>query len=92
MQRCATADLNQSELEVVEQNVKARNESEKTTGSDRAEEYVLNVYFHVIMNSAGEGAVSDAIIGRQIRALNEGFEGTGFTFVLAGVDRTVNDE
>ena len=92
VQRCATADLSQNELLTVEQNVKDRNAREKRSGADRAESYVINVYFHVIMNSAGEGAVSDGLIGRQMRALNEGFAGTGFSFVLAGVDRTTNDD
>ena len=53
------------------------------------------VYWHVITNGA-EGAVTDTQIRDQIRVLNGGFAGTsggaatGFTFSLAGIDRTNN--
>jgi hypothetical protein len=57
----------------------------------------INVYFHVIMTSAGDGRVTDGMLRRQIDVLNNAYGGatggaaTGFAFVLAGTDRTVND-
>jgi hypothetical protein len=93
VQKCATAVFSDSEMSAVEQQVKAHRNANKSQGSaSETASYVINVYVHVIMNSAGEGAVSDGQIGRQIRSMNTGFEGTGFSFVLAGVDRTVNDD
>lgn len=90
--RCGTEDPNFSELLAFEQSI------DKYTKSSRAGEnlgqasQVINVYFHVITSSTGEGAVSDARISRQVRVLNDGFAGTGFSFVLAGTDRTANND
>jgi hypothetical protein len=53
------------------------------------------VYWHVITNGT-EGALTDAQIQRQIQVLNGGFAGSaggassGFTFSIAGIDRTNN--
>jgi hypothetical protein len=53
------------------------------------------VYFHVITNGT-EGSVSTGTIARQMNVLGKGYDGsyggafTGFSFVLAGVDSTVN--
>ena len=58
----------------------------------------IPVYFHVVTPDGVTGNVSDRAIREQINVLNTsfgGFEGgyaTGFSFVLAGVDRTVNAE
>lgn len=58
----------------------------------------IPVYFHVVTPDGVTGNVSDRAIREQINVMNTtfgGFEGgydTGFTFVLAGVDRTVNAE
>jgi hypothetical protein len=55
----------------------------------------IPVYFHVIHNGA-VGNVSDATINEQMAVLNSAFAGfyggvsTGFSFTLAGVDRTNN--
>lgn len=49
------------------------------------------VYFHVITNSNKDGALSDAMINKQIQVLNDQFRRAGFTFTLVEVDRTVNN-
>ena len=56
----------------------------------------VNVYFHVI-TAGTKGAVSDSAINNQINVLNNAYGGqgsgnasTGFSFVLAGTDRTDN--
>lgn len=57
----------------------------------------IDVYFHVVTSVAGDGAVSDAQIAKQIQVLNASYAGktggaaTEFRFRLAGVDRTAND-
>lgn len=47
----------------------------------------IRVAFHVI-TAAGEGDVSDDRLVEQIRELDRAFEGTGYRFELARVDRT----
>lgn len=49
----------------------------------------IDVYFHVI-TSGTTGAVSDAEIANQLSVLNNAYAGTGFSFRLAGTDRTNN--
>ena len=49
----------------------------------------VNVYFHVI-TSGGSGDVPDAQIRAQIDVLNDAYASTGWSFTLAGVDRTSN--
>ena len=57
----------------------------------------VDVYVHSVTDGS-TGAVSDADVAKQIQVLNNGFSGqeggfpTGFTFVLAGLDRTDNAE
>jgi hypothetical protein len=51
----------------------------------------VNVYFHVVRNSAGTaGDVSDAQINDQIAVLNSAFAAAGFSFNLVSTDRTNN--
>ena len=52
---------------------------------------VINVYFHIIKSSSGGGAVSSTMINDQINVLNAAYASTGWSFVLAGTDTTVND-
>lgn len=53
----------------------------------------ISVYFHVIYSSTGQGDPSDDAIASQIDILNSNFDGTGFTFSLAGtpVPHAVNN-
>ncbi len=59
----------------------------------------INVVFHVVTGTNGVGAVSDATITKQIKALNDGFGGvessaaanTGFKFVLQQTKRWSNN-
>jgi hypothetical protein len=51
----------------------------------------IPVRFHVVYNpSNGEGNISATMIDNQINVLNSAFQGTGFSFSLAGVTRTGN--
>jgi hypothetical protein len=49
------------------------------------------VWFHVISPDGVVGNVKDSVIQRQLQVINANFTGTGFTYVLAGVTRTVNE-
>lgn len=90
--RCGTEDPNFSEQIAAEQSVSLHTKSSGSGERPSQALRVVNVYFHVITSSTGEGSVSDSRISRQVRVLNDGFAGSGFSFVLAGTDRTVNDE
>jgi hypothetical protein len=52
---------------------------------------VIDVYFHVITSSSGEGNLADSLIREQVRVLNRGFAATGWSFRLVSTDRTAND-
>ncbi|KAI5828474.1 zincin [Schizophyllum commune Tattone D] len=53
----------------------------------------ISVYFHVISadDSEENGNIPDDQISQQIDVLNEDYEDTGLTFVLANTTRTVNE-
>lgn len=50
----------------------------------------IPVFVHVITDDAGAGDVDDATIARQIDVLNTAYTPHGYTFKLAGTDRTKN--
>jgi hypothetical protein len=51
----------------------------------------IPVRFHVVYNpSNNAGNISNTMINNQISVLNAAFQGTGFSFTLASVDRTGN--
>ena len=50
----------------------------------------INVYFHVITSSSGEGNVS-GLVNPQMDVLNAAFAGTVFSFTLAGTTVNAND-
>ena len=64
--------------------------------AERAGAVSVNVYFHVITDSAGQGNVSNGAIHAQLRVLNDSFGGatgganTIYRFDLAGIDRRAN--
>jgi hypothetical protein len=53
---------------------------------------VINVYFHVINNGSGiqNGDIPDSQIGSQMTVLNQAYAQWGWSFQLAGTDRTTN--
>jgi hypothetical protein len=53
---------------------------------------VINVAFHVIYSSTGEGNVPESQLDEQINVLNRDFSGTGVSFRKAHVTRTQNDQ
>ncbi|MET8765021.1 zinc metalloprotease [Lentzea sp. NPDC004782] len=88
------ARMNADLLTKVKQQASARTDlSALATGG------TINVVFHIVQNSSGTGAMSDATIAKQIKVLNDGFGGaestaaanTGFKFVLQQTKRYTND-
>jgi len=100
--RCATRHVDEIEGEEVEKAIrKTANErgasgGQKNSGisepATAAVTSIINVYFHVINKGSGisNGDVPDSQINEQIVMLNQGYSGSGFTFSLAGLDRTTN--
>jgi hypothetical protein len=90
--RCAARHPDAIEASEIEQSLQNFNRGRRPGGSK-----TINVYYHVIISSSGEGDVSDKMLRDQTAVLNASFSGatggaeTPFSFELAGVDRTVND-
>jgi Pregnancy-associated plasma protein-A len=51
----------------------------------------INVYWHTITSTSGQGALSSGAINAQINVLNDAFAATGWHFTLAGTDTTANN-
>ncbi len=83
---CATLDLPPDQV-LADQ---ARMES-LGDAADITESRVIPVYWHIIRSSSGAGGVTSAQISDSIAVLSAAFEGTGFSFELAGTDTSNND-
>jgi hypothetical protein len=98
---CATVQPSDEEADAMEQaatEMAALRPSTGGRGSISTEAIsTINVYYHVITNSAGVGNISDTVLANQIRVLNDAYSGltggynTKFRFVLAGTNRTANN-
>jgi hypothetical protein len=96
--RCATRAVGVSEaLAIAERLDRFRADQPSATLAREPGSVPVNVYFHVITASTGEGQLSDATLLAQIDVLNAAYSGatgganTPFRFVPVAVDRTVND-
>lgn len=86
--RCGTRDLTEAELAEI-----ARYEA-SLPPIDTEKLYAartFNVYFHVIKNAAGQGAVTATQIQNQLSVLNAAYSATGISFNLVSTDTTIND-
>jgi hypothetical protein len=81
---CATRDLDELTKAIVEQEIASRDVAYATGGT-------IPVYYHVITNTSGQGNVSDQALTAQLNVLNDAFAPSGFTFTIAGIDRTANN-
>ena len=89
--RCASVEPNEVERGRIDQEL--RNfRGQRQAASLAFQSATVNVYVHVINNGNGikNGDVPLAMITDQIQVLNEAFASTGFSFNLAGIDRTTN--
>ena len=87
--RCATRNLTPERREQVDQEIAAH--LKKGGGPPAVTGGVIDVWFHVITSSSGQGNVPDNQINNQMKVLNAAFANWGWTFNLAGVDRTANN-
>jgi len=105
--RCA-ADIRQNRLPANKRQARSPSDCSPTLTVIKQEyeptvTFKIPVWFHVIQQTNGLGAVSDAAINAQIQVLNEDFQATDgtlgqaglnakFKFELAGITRTANNE
>jgi hypothetical protein len=97
---CGTVELSAQDRALIDQQVNERQAKMAAAGivTDRAAGSVtINVYFHVIRNSAGTaGNLTTAQLDNQLKVLNDSYSGltgganTPFRFVRAGVTYTNN--
>ena len=82
--RCATADAGHLERIALQA---------EATALDRSlllKSTVIPVRFHVVHLRDGSGDVSDPRLQDQVAVLNAAFSGSGFSFTLASIDRTIS--
>ena len=97
--RCGTRPVDDAEAQAIDAALVRFRAALGPAALERAPGLVLvNVYFHVITATNGEGQLDDASIAAQIDVLNAAYSGatgggadTPFRFVLVAVDHTVND-
>ena len=94
--RCGVPDKTPEESSAIEAEFLQRQTQKQARLKDGAIEPqrtggVINVYMHIITDSNGNGALSDAIINAQYDVLNAAFASSGFSFLEVGRDVTVND-
>lgn len=89
--RCATKDPTPQELFAVEQMLATipHELAHAVPGTNRMA--TVNVHFHIIQTTSGQGAVSQPTIDAQMQALNEGYHQVNAKFVLKGVHQVVNN-
>lgn len=90
--RCMTTEPNEEERGRIDEAVRRHLDMRQALGL-ASRGGGINVYFHVITGTGGAGDVSGQQITDQIAVLNNAYlPVSGFSFNLAGVDRTMNDE
>jgi hypothetical protein len=95
---CGTKDFSQREAALREDNFLAvlqqqANQGKPGGGGGGGATFpvTVNVYWHVITDSNGNGALTSTAINKQIQVLNAAYSGLGFSFVLAGSNTTANN-
>ena len=88
--RCGTRDLDEATARAADDYARAM--FAQVGGSRAAGAAPIQVYWHVINNGTGtaNGDIPSSQINGQITVLNQAFASTGYSFVLAAVDRTTN--
>ena len=88
--RCGTRDLDEATARAADDYARAM--FAQVGGSRAAGAAPIQVYWHVINNGTGtaNGDIPSSQINGQITVLNQAFASTGYSFMLAAVDRTTN--
>jgi hypothetical protein len=87
--RCATDTPSLERTEQIAREVAAWLKA-NPTAFDKAVQVSIPVAVHVVAESGGYGDLTDQAINGQMQVLNQAYNGTGYSFTLASVDRTYN--
>jgi len=87
--RCATIDEEALQYEALHPNELGDPSEHMLRGF--ATGGVINVYWHSITNSSGQGGATSQQINDQIAVLNNAYASTGWSFSLQSVDTTANN-
>ena len=88
LHRCATLHPPLFERDLIENEVRDRMSQ---GGASLTPGATINVYWHTITNTSGQGGVTAQQITAQLDVLNAAYRGYGYTFVLAATDVTANN-
>lgn len=88
---CATIEPDAVAQARIEQEVHDHLEALKIARTSSVTGGTINVYFHVITNTSGQGNVTDGQIADQIEVLNDAYNADGWSFDLAATTRTANN-
>ena len=88
--RCGTKDPTEGELYEVEQKLASMGDFEEMD-SERRSKLTIDVYFHIITDTSGNGALTQQEVEAQMDVLNAGFKQSRTNFVLKGTTTTANN-
>ncbi len=90
---CATRELTSEQMDSIEMQVERvmMAKGGPGGGTPTGSAGVVDVYWHTITSTSGQGAVSATAINNQIAVLNAAYQGTGFSFRLVSSDVTANN-
>jgi len=88
---CGTRTPSDDEVRAVTGEILARTARGANGGTTSVTGGTVDVHFHVITSSSGQGALSSRDIGAQMTVLNDAYAATGWQFRLASTDTTAND-
>ena len=97
--RCATKHPDAETARLIDDANKRFKAARKAEGgaAERTGTVNVNVYFHVVTSTSGQGNVTDTQIAQQIQVLNNAYSGatgganTIYRFTLVSTDRTANN-
>jgi hypothetical protein len=88
---CATAELTDAEKAAIDQEVHDYLSTIKDDPVRNVTGGTVNVYWHTITNTSGQGALTSAKIAAQIDVLNDAYAPYGWSFNLVSSDTTANN-
>jgi hypothetical protein len=88
---CATEELTDAQKAAIDQEVHDYLSTLKDDPARNVTGGTINVYWHTITSTSGQGSLSSNAINSQISVLNNAFDDYGWTFNLVSVDTTANN-
>jgi hypothetical protein len=88
---CGTHELSTTEMDSIQIYLDRVMMAKSGGGAGGTVTASIPVYFHVITSASGQGNLADSDLNAQLSVLNAAYAPSGFSFYMAGVDRTAND-